>query len=90
MRYIGGVMFVTSGLIKGYPINFKELILDTKGKIVIPHYQRAYAWEKESMLDFVNDIEKVYITVYRNKDTNYQHFFGSIFLKEIQSVTCWI
>lgn len=49
-------------------------LFDSSTIFNIPKYQRAYAWEKEQLDAFVEDLE--------NQDTNKDHFFGTILLQE--------
>jgi hypothetical protein len=42
----------------------------------VPKYQRGYAWEKEEIDDFLNDLEKVYLGRKAGKPQN--HFLGGI------------
>jgi len=49
-------------------------LFDSSTIFNIPKYQRAYAWEKEQLDAFVEDLE--------NQDTNKDHFFGTILLQK--------
>lgn len=49
-------------------------LFDSSTVFNIPKYQRAYAWEKEQLDAFVEDLE--------NQDTNKDHFFGTILLQK--------
>ncbi len=42
----------------------------------IPKYQRAYAWEADSVLDFINDLEQCFNK--RKSGEPIKHFFGGI------------
>ncbi len=42
----------------------------------IPKYQRAYAWDKEEIEDFNNDLENCFLK--RESGGNYKHFFGGL------------
>lgn len=42
----------------------------------VPKYQRAYAWENESILDFLNDLKRSYTERLAGRDSS--HFFGGI------------
>ena len=58
-------------------ITFGQL-LNTRYPLVIPKYQRAYAWEKEQVEDFINDIRTVYSFNLANTINPKKHFFGGI------------
>lgn len=51
-------------------------LFSTRFPILVPKYQRAFAWEKEELDDFINDI----CELYRHNSTENQkkHFFGGI------------
>lgn len=49
-------------------------LFDSSTIFNIPKYQRAYAWEKEQLDAFIEDLE--------NQDTNKDHFFGTILLQK--------
>ena len=53
-----------------------KALFDSSTIFNIPKYQRAYAWEREQLDAFVEDLE--------NQDTNEDkdHFFGTILLQE--------
>ena len=51
-----------------------KTLFDSSTIFNIPKYQRAYAWEKEQLDAFVEDLE--------NQDTNKDHFFGTILLQK--------
>lgn len=42
----------------------------------VPKYQRAYAWENESIQDFLNDLQRSYIERLASRDSS--HFFGGV------------
>lgn len=42
----------------------------------VPKYQRAYAWENESIQDFLNDLKRSYTERQASRDSS--HFFGGI------------
>jgi len=42
----------------------------------VPKYQRAYAWENESLKDFLSDLKRCYNERSAERDSN--HFFGGI------------
>ncbi|MDH4943958.1 DUF262 domain-containing HNH endonuclease family protein [Sulfurimonas sp. C5] len=42
----------------------------------VPKYQRAYAWENESIQDFLNDLKRSYTERLASRDSS--HFFGGI------------
>ena len=45
-------------------------------QFVVPPYQRAYAWKKENVDDFIGDIND--LVKKRTHEASYQHFFGGI------------
>ena len=51
-------------------------LIHRRGPFVIPPYQRAYAWKREDIEDFVGDIDT--LVKKRETENSYQHFFGGI------------
>lgn len=51
-------------------------LFEHKPMFFIPKYQRAYAWEEESVKDFINDLENVFLA--RKNGVPINHFFGGI------------
>lgn len=52
-------------------------ILRTRFPLVVPPYQRAYAWEREEITDFVADIHELWSQRERGADVHPQ-FFGGV------------
>lgn len=57
-------------------------LFDSSTIFNIPKYQRAYAWEKEQLDAFVEDLENQDTEDLENQDTNKDHFFGTILLRK--------
>ncbi len=57
-------------------------LFDSSTIFNIPKYQRAYAWEKEQLDAFVEDLENQDTKDLENQDTNKDHFFGTILLRK--------
>lgn len=53
-------------------------LLNTRYPLIIPKYQRAYAWEKEQVEDFINDLKSVYSFNNTSPAILRKHFFGGI------------
>jgi hypothetical protein len=51
-------------------------LFDNKPMFFIPKYQRAYAWELESVRDFLKDLKNCFLKRKTNSPIN--HFFGGI------------
>lgn len=50
--------------------------LAEKSDFFVPHYQRAYAWERDQLDDFFADLDGL-LSARRNGEEK-KHFFGSI------------
>ncbi len=57
-------------------------LFDSSTIFNIPKYQRAYAWEKEQLDAFIEDLENQDTEDLENQDTNKDHFFGTILLRK--------
>ncbi|WP_066155490.1 DUF262 domain-containing protein [Aliarcobacter cryaerophilus] len=55
--------------------NLKKLFA-SQATYYVPKYQRAYAWEDDSIKDYLNDLEDCYKKKIAEEDAN--HFFGGI------------
>lgn len=56
-------------------------LLQTRYPMIIPKYQRAYAWDEEEIDDFIKDINDLYTNRISNKcseSKSMSHFFGGI------------
>lgn len=53
-------------------------LFNTYSGIEIPPYQRGYAWKKEQISQFVDDLETCLFGRQQNKDSDHHHFFGGI------------
>lgn len=54
------------------------ILFSTRYPIVVPKYQRAYAWGTEELEDFINDIMDLYQHKSLNSQSTKRHFFGGI------------
>jgi len=53
-------------------------LISKRVPFVIPVYQRGYAWEKEEVIDFINDILSLYKIRIKDSSKPKKHFFGGI------------
>lgn len=53
-------------------------LLSDRIPFTVPIYQRAYAWEKEEIDDFVSDIKDLYEARKKGPGADHSHFFGGV------------